>query len=60
MIAMMQREFYLLTRDWAIMMMIFLPLLFIYLGILVGKNILTVLGDAGDGIKIFFVTIFIV
>lgn len=50
------------TRNWTILIMFFLPILFIYLGILVGKNLLEDLGldEASDGIKIFFVGIFIV
>lgn len=41
-------------------LMFLLPLIFIYLGILVGNNILSILGKAGDGFKMFFVAIFIV
>lgn len=50
-------------KNWNALLMLILPILFIYLGILVGKFLLEEIGNKipkADGIKIFFVSIFIV
>ena len=49
-----------ILRNWSAVMMLFLPLLFIYIGVIVVESFLPQLGKATDGVKIFFVSIFIV
>ena len=48
-------------RNWTVILMLLLPIIFIYLGVIVGKNFLEDFDffEATDGIKIFFVDIFI-
>ena len=54
------RQYYMTLRNWTAILMMVLPLAFIYLGVKVGQSFLMDLGNATDGIKIFFVSIFIV
>ena len=42
------------------MLMFLLPMVFIYIGVIAGKTFVEDFGEATDGIKIFFVGIFIV
>ncbi|KRX06128.1 P-loop containing nucleoside triphosphate hydrolase [Pseudocohnilembus persalinus] len=62
--AMFLRQKNLILRDWSMVLMLFLPLIFIYLGVMVGQNLFSVFGHSVlrmvEGLKIFFVTIFVV
>ena len=58
--ALFLREMYLTLRSWTSLMMLFLPIIFIYIGVLVGKYYVLEMENISDGTKIFFVGIFIV